>query len=162
VPDPYERHSRNSWEWGPAPARGQTRAAAADQGQGLAPAKRPPAKKDKSLCKAAHWKGPHTPEPRLQQSLRPRCGWEIAWDDSRPRYFCYHEAVCTGCGKITSTSISFGDCPDSRPLTPERRAEIELEIRRREERTAEWRAHRQVIEGTQGYRRKKETDVQHT
>lgn len=162
MPDPYERHSRNSWEWGPSPARGQTRAAAADQQ--LAPevvpeGKRPPGKKDPKLCKAAHWKGPHTPELRVRQygwRKGAKCGWDVSWGGEKPAYFCQHEAFCTGCGKVTSTSIGFSDCPDSSPLTDERRMQIELNIEQRRERLAKSYARRHPpIDGPQGYRKEK-------
>lgn len=157
MPDQFERHARNADSgWAGNPGRKQSRAAAAAD---TAP-KRPPAKKDKNLCKAAHWKGPHTPELRTRQfgwRKGAKCGWGVSWGGGKPAYFCHHEAFCTGCGKVTSTSIGFNDCPDSGPLADERRVQIELSIEQSRERLAAYRARRHpVIDGPQGYRKSKE------
>jgi|HubBroStandDraft_1064217.scaffolds.fasta_scaffold436424_2 hypothetical protein len=153
MPDPYERHSRNAWEWGPNPARSQSRAAAAAEPV----VKRPPAKKDPSRCKAAHWKGPHTPALRRRTYGWRRdtpCRWDVSWAGDSPAYFCEHEAFCSGCGKVLATTVGFNDCPDSSPLTDEQRAALEAEIERRRLRRAA--RVRRVADGPQGYRKKRD------
>jgi hypothetical protein len=159
MPDPYERHSRNSWEWGPVPARGQSRAAAADQDLGSV--KRLPAKKDPSRCKAAHWKGPHQRELRVKEyggwQRKGRCAWVISWTDpDKLTWNCLHEAFCPGCGKVLATVIGFSDCPDAHPVTGDDRAWFEKEHARRDALTARRKLRgRPVISGPQGYRKRK-------
>lgn len=152
MPDPYERHGRNSWEWGTSPPRGQSRAAAADQGLGSA--KRPPAKKDPSLCKAQHWKGPHTPVFRIRQYGRQKtvCKWGANWGKPEPRWHCAHEEVCSECGKVLSAFVE-SRCPDFRPITEAEQEALDREIARWAERRSV--RHRPVIDGPQGYRKRR-------
>lgn len=156
MPDPFERHSRNAWEWGPAPPRGQARQAAADQE--LATPKRPPAKKDRDLCKAQHWKGLHTPVMRIRHPAAWRrvskCEWRASWGrPPEPRWHCYHEEVCSGCGKVLSMSVGADRCPDYRPVTAAEQAEIDEVIERWT--TRRNRPIRTRIDGPQGYRKPK-------
>lgn len=162
MPDPYERHARtkDSSGWEGQNPRAARQAAAAEQvlPEVVPEGKRPPGKKDPQLCKAAHWKGPHTPELRIRQVGWRRtltCKWALSWGtENVPRYYCNHEAFCAGCGKVLSTSIGFNDCPDSHPVTDGERAEIDLDVERwRERRTAR---RQPVIDGPQGYRRRKD------
>jgi hypothetical protein len=158
MPDPYERHGRNSWEWGPSPSRGQSRAAAADQE--LAGAKRSPAKKDPDLCKAAHWKGLHRPKLHVREygwRKKAQCKWTVRWGRDVPVWHCVHEEVCTGCGKILRIGIPAEECPDFHPVTEAEQDALEAEIERWRERRAARRLQRPVIDGPQGYRKKKET-----
>jgi hypothetical protein len=153
MPDPYERHSRNSWEWGPSPARGQARAAAADQD--VVPERRPPAKKDRDLCKAAHWKGPHQPELRKHPQLyyrHSKCHWTPGWAAREPHWACAHEEACTGCGKVLRVWVKKEECPDFRPVTEAERAEIMQAIEQWDARRARRRS---AIDGPQGYRKRK-------
>jgi hypothetical protein len=160
VPDPFERHARpkdpSGWD-GQNPR--SARAAAANDDV----PKRAPGKKDKNLCKAAHWKGPHTPELRMGPvygRMGSRCGWGVSWHSSGPAYLCYHEEVCTGCGKVMRISIGKEECPAYAPLTDERRAQIEQQLEESRLRRARWLGRRRpVIDGPQGYRKPKETDV---
>lgn len=159
MPDPYERHGRGTgWDvWGPTPSRHQQRAAAAADDA----VKPPPAKKDKDLCKAAHWKGPHQPQLRVREySWRktPRCRWGIFWRQPEPSWECSHEEVCAGCGKVLRISISKTECPDFHPITEAERDALEREIERWRERVASRRYQRRpVIDGPQGYRKPKGT-----
>jgi hypothetical protein len=156
MPDPYERHGRASgWDrWGPNPSRHQQRAAAAADSA----AKRPPAKKDPSLCKAAHWKEPHQPKLRIRPYIwrrMPLCQWSISWGRTEPSWSCAHEEICAGCGKTLRTSIGDAECPDFHPITETQRLALEREIAEWQARVTARRARRPVIDGPQGYRKKK-------
>jgi hypothetical protein len=160
MPDPYERHARSPAVWGPLRSRSQQRAAAAAEQvlpEVVPEGKRPPAKKDPSLCKAAHWKGPHQPKLRVREySWRktPRCRWGIFWRQPEPSWDCSHEEVCAGCGKVLRTSIGKTECPDFHPITEEQRDALERELERWRQRGAA-RRRRPVIDGPQGYRKQK-------
>jgi hypothetical protein len=158
MPDPYERHGRASgWDvWGPNPSRHQQRAAAAADEA----AKRPPAKKDPDLCKAVHWKGPHQPELRIRNfgwRRRMECHWGTTYlDHGDPRWHCVHEEVCAGCGKVLRISIGKFECPYFHEITDEETAAIQADYTRRAELLKNSRrAVRPVINGPQGYRKKK-------
>lgn len=156
MPDPYDRHGRSSdMGWGSQPPRSQQRAAAARE-----PAKRPPAKKDPSLCKGAHWKGPHTPEVQSRRGGYPLgkgCHWYIGgWSaDLQPAWSCHHLWICSGCGKDLGNVLQ-NDCPDFREITSEEKDVLDEQLRDYDERRSMWRWRRKpVIEGPQGYRKKR-------
>jgi hypothetical protein len=155
MPDPYERHGRATGGdvWGPNPSRRQTRAAAAAEPEG----KRPPGKKDPNLCKAAHWKGLHQPRLRIRQYGRQRlqCRWGTSWASDKPTWHCVHEEFCTGCGKILRAGIPAGECPDFRPITKAEQDAIDLEIERYTAVRVSRARRRAVINGPQGYRKRK-------
>jgi hypothetical protein len=151
VPDPYERHARtkdlSGWEsQNPRSAR---RVAATEP-----EVKRPPAKKDPSLCKAQHWKGPHTPVFRIRQYGRQKstCKWGPNWGKPEPRWHCAHEEVCSGCGKVLSVFVE-NRCPDFHEITEGEQKQITEKIE-------QWALRRlarprPVIDGPQGYRKRK-------
>lgn len=163
------RHARGKSDWGVNPSRLAARdAVVAEQShpEVVPQGKRPPGKKDPSLCKAAHWKGPHQPVLRMQEYGWRRstaCKWGPSWPvpDGEPSWRCSHEEVCKGCGKVLRISIEAWECPDFHPVTDEERAAIEAERVEHEARVAELRERnhwkpRPVITGPQGYRRKRE------
>ncbi len=171
MPDPFERRSRpNGCCEGiySQPPRSQQRAAAvADAGnpEVISEGRRPPGKKDRSLCKAAHWKGPHQAELRIQEYGWRRtagCRWAVSWrsKDGEPSWHCAHEEFCTGCGKILRTSITDGECPAFHPVTAAEREAVEAERAGHEARVAALRARNRwqpkpPPTGPQGYRRKR-------
>ena len=153
------RHARSKWEWGTPPPRSQERAAAA---QDDPVRKKAPAKKDPDLCKGRHWKGPHTPEPELTchpQTGQPGdCAWKGRYwgSDEDYHWACSHVLKCPGCGKDFGRA-SPGQCPRFREITPSERSRIDAENAESAARQAKWRwARRKVIDGPQGYRKKKE------
>jgi len=154
MPDPFERHSRpNGCCEGiySQPPRSQLRAAAVAEPE----RKRPAGKKDPALCKAAHWKGLHRPVLRRQQPLAGRdlpCTWQAAWTSDEPSWSCWHDEVCAGCGKVLRVRIGQEECPDFCPITAAELAAIEAELQRHRQIRA---ARRPVIDGPQGYRRKR-------
>jgi len=156
MPDPYERHARtkDSSGWYDQHPRSARKAAAADD-----TAKRPPAKKDPGLCKAAHWKEPHRPVLRIRAFIwrrTPLCQWSVDWGRTEPRWSCAHEEICAGCGKILRTSIGNAECPDFRPVTEAQRLALERETAERQARVKARRyARRPAVDGPQGYRKPK-------
>lgn len=159
MPKRLERHARSSWEWGTPGSRHDDLARAVQDD----PAKKtPPGKKDPSLCKAAHWKGPHQPELRMLtfgwHRDRP-CEWAISWRsrNGEPIWHCNHEEVCSGCGKVLRVGISDEECPDFHPITADEQAAIEAKQAENDARIASqpWRRHKPVITGPQGYRKKR-------
>jgi hypothetical protein len=160
MPDQFERHGRGAgWDtWGPTPGRSQQRAAAAADSTAPVP-KKAPGKKDPDLCKAAHWKGPHAPELRVRQFTwkTGTCHWGTSYlDHGTPVWHCTHEEVCTGCGKVLRISVSRQECPDFHDITPEKAGEVAADYeRRRKLMEGTRRRLRPVIDGPQGYRKKK-------
>ena len=161
MPDPFDRHSRSKSEWGAPGARSQERAEAARDDPARS---RTPGKKDPSLCKAAHWKGPHKPELRMQEygwRRETACKWAISWrEPGEPSWHCNHEEACSGCGKILRTKISDEECPGYHPITDGEVAALEAKRAEDEARTAATRARsrwqqRPPITGPQGYRRRR-------
>jgi hypothetical protein len=156
MPDPYDRHSRSRWEWGNPGARSQERAAAAREPS----VKRPPGKKDPDLCKGRHWRGPHTPEVTLNAngwvaSRKKLCGWAVYWRDHKPYWSCRHVLLCTGCGKDFGSCLP-AQCPLWHEITLEEQAFLDAEMIRQDERMAAWgRRRKPVINGKQGYRKKR-------
>jgi hypothetical protein len=157
MPDQHERHGRSKWEWGTPGARSQERAAAARDDPARSQV---PGKKDSDLCKGAHWKAPHQPELQLRQPgwrrSRP-CEWDISWrDPDKPSWYCAHEEVCSGCGKILRTGIEADECPRYHPITDAERAALDVKRAERETRVAaargRWRP-KPPITGPQGYRK---------
>lgn len=160
MPSQFERHARSKWEWGTSGSRNNELARAVRDD----PAKKAaPGKKDPSLCKTAHWKGPHQPELRLLTFGWRRamgCRWAVSWRSKKePSWDCNHEEVCSGCGKILRISIDKEECPDFHPITADERAAIAAKQAEDEARIAaavaknpnRWR--KPVITGPQGYRR---------
>jgi hypothetical protein len=164
MPDPFDRHSRagrrDCAESQPSRSRQRTGAAAEHLHPEIVPqGKRPPAKKDPDLCKAAHWKGPHKPGPlQKRQPFWRRdtpCRWGTSWSGEEPRWECWHEETCSGCGKVLRTGISGRECPEWHPMTDAERAAVDAKIERHREFLAGRAGHRPVITGPQGYRRPK-------
>jgi hypothetical protein len=159
MPGEHDRHSRPNGcceGWYSQPSRSQQRGAviAEQQYPEIIPqGKRPPGKKDPSLCKAAHWKGPHRPEVRegTPGYGKPPCHWSASWANDEPCWSCRHEEACSGCGKVLRTKLGT-DCPDWHPMTAPERAAVAEEARRHQEHRA---ARKPVIAGPQGYRRKR-------
>lgn len=158
MPDPFERHGKSDG-WGPSPSRSQLRRMAASD-----EVKRPAARKDPALCKAAHWKGPHQPELRVKQygwSAKRECRYAISWrTDDEVGWHCCHEEFCSGCGKILRGKISDGECPGWHPVTDAERAALEAERAEHEARVAAARARsrwrpKPPVDGPQSYRRKR-------
>jgi hypothetical protein len=165
MPDPFERRSRANGcceGWYSQPPRSQLRSDAIAAGE-REPARKAPARKDPALCKAAHWKGPHQPELRLQQyGWRPAaCKWAFSWrKPGEPSWCCSHEEVCSGCGKILRTGIDDAECPGYHPITDGERDALYARRREEQARIAEARAHgrwqpKPPVTGPQGYRRPK-------
>jgi hypothetical protein len=173
MPDPYERHARPGKHafYGEPPkgSRGQLRDAAAQEQlvpEILKEGKRPPGKKDPDLCKARHWKGPHTPELRVRapwsrrRADRVSCYWGLPyWSDigQQPLWYCSHEEHCSGCGKILRTRISDVECPLYHEIIKAEREAIETEAGKIRDQRAKWRYRkRPLITGPQGYRKKRD------
>ena len=148
MPKRFERHARSAWEWGtPGSRRDDLARAVTEQGiPEVAPeGRRPPGKKDPSLCKAVHWKGPHQPVLRMRQFGWRRAvsrKWAISWRsrDGEPSWHCAHEEFCSGCSKILRTGINAGECPAFHPITDAEREAIEAERAEDEARAAAVRA----------------------
>lgn len=177
MPSPFERHSRPD-EWSGQPSRSQLRRAAAEDDAGTngsidstgVVGKRAPGKKDKSLCKAAHWKGPHQPEIVLanetwEDQFRSCCRWGPIWSGEDHaavvRWRCAHEVHCAGCGRIMEYRIPKEKCP-TYPGTEEQRAVAQQQAFEwnEERRSSKWRPRRKpIITGPQGYRKKKSKNV---
>jgi len=159
MPDPYERHARpGRWDYASSqPPRSLAKAAAAQEPQG----KRPPGRKDPDLCKAQHWKGSHTPELREVKAYRrgtmPCCYWAPSYTGREPWWFCCHEEVCSGCGKILEYKILSSRCPHYHEILPEEREWLAAETERTRELRAKWSYRkRPLITGPQGYRKKRD------
>lgn len=155
MPRYLDRHARTKGaDWGSEPARSQQRqeAAADDPAQ-----PRPASRKNPDLCKTAHWKGPHQPVLRKRERnwKKTSCRWAIFWSTPEPSWECYHEEVCTGCGKLLHISIPAEQCPDFHPITAAEQLALEQEIERWQERVTARRLRQPVIDGPQGYRKKK-------
>lgn len=154
MPDPYERHARTrdlSGAWGPNPGRRQARMAAAAEPV----VKRPPGKKDPDLCKALHW-APHKPVLRIREFSwkKPlKCAWRNFWSRDVPEWDCNHEEVCSGCGKVLRITVGAAGCPDFHEITETEQQALDTEIELWRVRRAARR--RPVIDGPQGYRKKK-------
>jgi len=161
MPKRFERHARTAWEWGTPGSRRDEVARAVNE-----PAAKAPGKKDRNLCKAAHWKGPHQPELRMQTFGWRRtasCKWAVSWrsKDGEPLWHCAHEEFCSGCGKVLRTGIGDEECPGFHPVTDDERAAIEAERAEHEVRVADVRARnhwqpKPPVTGKQGYRRKRD------
>lgn len=166
MPDPYERHGRNSWEWSTFPARSQQRAAAASDDPAH---KAPPSKQKKGKCKGPDgWHEEHDlvfVRDELDRSRPQSCGWGPGgWLSLRgladdPVWHCGHDEVCSQCGHVERPYYMVrksGDCPDfhGQPVPEGVLAQI-AEARRRAE---EWRAQRAarlaISPGKKGYRKK--------
>jgi len=160
MPGYLDRHARSKWEWGTPGARSQERADAARDD----PARiRTPGKKDPSLCKAAHWKGPHKSQLRMQENGWRRettCKWAIWWrKPGEPSWCCNHEEVCAGCGKILRAGIGDEECPGYHLITADELAALEAKRIEDEARLAarpqsRWQQ-RPPITGPQGYRKRR-------
>jgi len=163
MPDPYERHGRaGAWDWDANQlSRSQARQAAAEHDQGE-PVKRPPAKKDKDLCKALHWQ-PHKPvlvADKWTSRWKAGCGWGIPyWSrdmDYTPQWQCRHREVCAGCGKRIADWITPRRCPSYHEITKAEKIILDAQQEQAVARRARWRrATRPVIKGKQGYRKPK-------
>jgi hypothetical protein len=162
VPKRFERHARSAWEWGtPGSRRAELARAVSDD-----PAGKVPGKKDRNLCKAAHWRGPHRPELRMREFGWRRaaaCKWAVSWrsKDGEPSWHCAHEEVCTGCSKILRQFVPIGECPDFHPITAGEREAIEAERAEHDARVVATRARsrrqpKPPVTGRQGFRRKRE------
>lgn len=159
MPDPFERHSRPNGccdDRVSQPSRSQMRRmATADDGE----PRQAPARKDRVLCKATHWKRSHKPEIRAAKDgfmARRDCRWGTSRaDPDEPSWHCFHEEVCAGCGKVLRISVEPGECPDFHPITGAERAAVEADITRRRDLIAQQNARRPVISGPQGYRKRK-------
>lgn len=153
MPDPFERHGKSD-SWGPQPSRSQLRRrAAVDEAE-----KKAPGKKDPALCKAAHWKAPHGRELRLRRFGWPAsrsCGWGLPWVGDEAAWLCGHEEFCPGCGKVLRNHVEPGECPAWHAATAEDLAAVESERARRDDLAAARAARKPVIDGPQGYRRKR-------
>jgi hypothetical protein len=109
------RHGRNKEDaWDSQPSRSAQTAAAvtADAGE----PRLVPGKKDRrAWCKVN--KGPHTLVLGMFEG-RWTCGWNGYWRRGAPStvsWRCYHQEVCSGCGKITRRFDLGADCPDYEP-----------------------------------------------
>lgn len=161
MPKRFERHARSAWEWGTPGSRRDELARAVGE-----PAGKAPGKKDRNLCKAAHWKAPHQPQLRLQEFGWRRtvgCKWAVSWHskDGEPSWHCAHEEFCSGCGKVLRPGIGDEECPDFHPVTDAEREAIKAERAEHEARVAALRARNRwqpkpPVTGKQGYRRKRD------
>lgn len=153
MPQYMDRHAETSDGYGSEPSRSQQRRLAAQDD----PAKRPPpAKKDPDMCKAQHWKAGHTPVFQMRRALYD-CKWWVDWT-AKVAWSCWHEEVCSGCGKILDPFIKGRRCPDYHDITPAEAERMAREKEARAERIAQFQARRvkrPVIKGPQGYRKPK-------
>lgn len=153
MPDPFERHARTSYDWGTPRSRKQQRTLAANDDPLKAKA---PAKKDPNWCKPGH--GPHKPVIVFSPYGHGKtgCQWKPFWvnrdGEYEPGWSCYHEERCENCGKHLRLSIPKEECPDWNPVIPD---EVVTECRKYMDRRERWRRPRVVIDGPQGYRKKR-------
>jgi hypothetical protein len=161
----FLRHARAKGIWGTQPARSdEVRTAAAVDPQ---PARRAPGRKDtRHFCrgKAGREHVPEivmTPQPFYTGVPGGECGWTTHWSVRQRaydgvRWSCRHEERCASCGKVLRCTgqLTRAECP-SYPGAPEQKAEAEAEAAARQERYSEW-YRRPVIDGPQGYRRKRQ------
>ena len=147
-----KRRLRN---WNPAPARTAERAQAITEPQRTAPGR----KNTRDFCRGKQ-DVPHVPAvmfvpPVFQRARQPECEWGSRWDVEDVGWRCHHQCHCESCGKVLSTSVEREQCP-AYPGSGEQHAEAIEAARIAEERWRERRAgRRKVIDGPQGYRRKK-------
>jgi hypothetical protein len=165
MPDPYERFGRpGKYDYDDSqPSRSAARDAAAQehlQPEIIPEGKRPPGKKNPDLCKGQHWKGPHTPEAVVNVNgwhSKNECGWGVSWiwGNCEPVWYCRHVLICSGCGKDLGKP-SVEECPLYHEITPEEQTLLDEKIRESEERHLAWQQRRKpVIQGPQGYRKKR-------
>lgn len=156
MPQYMDRHAETRDGYGSEPARSQQRQKAAQDD----PAKRkPPAKKDPDLCKAQHWKAGHTPVFQMRKPYT--CKWWIDWT-VKVAWSCYHEEVCSGCGKVIDPYVKGRRCPEFHGITAAEAQALEREKQERADRIARFQARRvkrPVITGPQGYRKPKEKNA---
>lgn len=126
MPDQYERHSRNNWEWGTFPGRKQQRQQAADDDPRH---DKTPGKKDPSYCKSSD---DHEHHPVLVLESKPgyHCHWLVTWisdlKDFGPAYLCMHAERCSACGKRFRRHVKASEeCPDYTRVIPDFSAEIQ-------------------------------------
>ena len=153
--------------WGPVPGRSAVKAAAITE-----PAKRTPAKKDtRSWCRGKEGRE-HEPQIVLSHDgFRQRaCEWagrhdyrllRRGEDDYAIGWCCGHQELCGRCGKILRDpgQIPRAECPVY-PGSDEQKAEAGREAAEYPEKWRAWAARHgrpePVIDGPQGYRRKRE------
>lgn len=164
MPGKFERHARSRWEWGtPGSRSGDLRRAVDDDPAG----KPPPGRKDPSRCKGNHG-GPHIPVIALhhetpEDEFRSRCRWIPVWSRKEKTcvagWHCEHVERCVKCGLIIERFAGRDRCPVY-PGTEEQKAVAEQEAfewneRRRTASNRLSSVRKPVINGPQGYRRKR-------
>jgi hypothetical protein len=150
------RLSRKKRDWGSEPSRSAERSAAVAVEE-QDPSRRPPGKKDRrAYCKPTH--GQHTPTLVKRGTFTKACRWRLDFDPRHrewvPEWLCFHEEVCSGCGKVLSV-IGEKDCPDWHEPAGSEREKLDAEIARRTAVRNEYEARKPVPAGPQGYRRAK-------
>lgn len=146
MPDPLERHGKGDG-WDPLPSRSRLRRMAVTD-----EAKRSPGRKNRDLCKAAHWKGPHKPDLRKMAHRDWPCRWGLDWAGDEPRWSCFHEEYCLGCGKVLRIQIGGEECPEWHPVTVEDQVRIDASRQRQETIRADLAA-RKAARISVGYRK---------
>jgi hypothetical protein len=158
MPDPTERHGKSD-DWSAQPSRSQLRRMAVTD-----EAKRSPARKDRDLCKAAHWKGPHEPAIVFAGHVfhKGPCRWSPMWDGEaggyRAGWMCLHEERCGNCGKVLRMSLARTECPDfeaAKGLLPAAEAEAEAATKRHYAWREKHSSRKPAITGPQGYRKRR-------
>jgi len=161
MPQPNVRHADTGWEWGPNPSRGEiTRRATADDPE---PARRPPGRKNtRDWCKG---KVGREHELGITLGSYPWClrdggcrwlaRWSLREETWTAQWVCAHHESCSRCGKVFREpwDLAAAECP---AFTEDGHAEAAAEAARIGARSAlRPRARRRVIDGPQGYRRKR-------
>ena len=161
MPDPFERHGSNKWEWGTSPSRSQQRREAAVKSDPEPPKKGRNKSKNTALWCRGKEGVPHRETLKMYSHYnRSTCGWHPLWDrrsrDFEVGWWCGHQAVCAECGRIIEDRIPVERCPRY-PGTPEEKKATELRlVKTREEYEARMAKYRRKppITGPQHYRKK--------
>ena len=159
MPGQRGRHARSRWEWGTPGSRSDELRRAVDDD----PAGKSPGRKDPSRCKGNHG-GPHVPVIALhhetpEDELRSRCRWSPVWSREEKTcvagWHCEHENRCAKCGLILERFAGRDRCPVY-PGADQQKAVAEREASEQNERRRMMAPRRKpVINGPQGYRRKR-------
>lgn len=159
MPDPYERHARNSeWAWGGNASRSQQRTAAANDDP-VQPQRRGKRVRSPERCKASRDGLHHGEIILLSPADEARCIWKPYWrrdpgDKELSWWECAHAEQCTECGNILVKRGNLGRRCPAYPGDPGQKQAAEQETLRRIARPRQFRSW-PVINGPQGYRKQK-------
>jgi predicted Fe-S protein YdhL (DUF1289 family) len=133
-------------------------AVAAEEGD----TRKSPGRKDKDWCKPN--RGPHTPKLEVVTWLHALrsgggCQWSLTWDvasrDLKVGWRCFHEEVCSGCGKKLRIVVQQVECPHWREATPAERQALDAQLADARAKRAERARSQPATNGRTSYRRKR-------